>query len=295
MKYNTVETVVGKTPLVKLTKINKTSNTILLKLEGNNPGGSVKDRAALNMILTAESEGRLRPGDRIIEATSGNTGIALAMISAVRGYKLTLVMPSTASLERRKVMHAYGAEIVLTDSTRGMEASIDKAESLAAELKGTILNQFGNPANPEAHYRGTGPEIWEQTRGGIDYFVSAMGTTGTIMGTSRFLKEQKSSIVIVGVQPATGAKIPGIRKWTEEYLPSFYDPDKIDLIMEVSEDEARRTSRLLAESEGIFAGISGGGDTAAILRLAGELENKLIVGIIPDRGDRYLSTGVFTH
>ncbi len=293
MKYETVETIVGRTPLVKLLHINTTSNTILLKLEGHNPGGSVKDRAALNMILQAEKDGRLKPGGCLVEATSGNTGIALAMIAAVRGYKITLVMPESASLERRKVMRAYGAELVLTPPLRGMEAAIDCARKMEKEKRGIILDQFSNPANPEAHYKGTGPELWEQTGGMIDYFVSAMGTTGTIMGTSRFLKEKTPSVRIIGVQPEEGSKIPGIRKWPEEYMPSFFEPERVDEIIEVSEEEARSTARILSVSEGIFCGLSGGGTVAAVLRLAGKLDNKIITAIIPDRGDRYLSTGVF--
>jgi len=291
--YKTVETIIGNTPLVELEYINKTSNTILVKLEGHNPGGSVKDRAALNMIIQAEKYGELKPGDRIIEATSGNTGIALSMIAAIKGYKITLVMPDTASIERRKVMRAYGAEIVLTSSRRGMEAAIDRVRNMEKNKEGVILDQFSNPANPEAHYKGTGPELWEQTSGNLDYFVSAMGTTGTIMGTSRFLKEKNPSVLIVGVQPEKGAKIPGIRKWSAEYLPVFFQRERIDEIIEVSQDAAWKTARMLAEEEGIFCGISGGGNIAAVLRLADKLENKIITAIIPDKGDRYLSTGVF--
>jgi len=293
MKFQTLETIVGDTPLVKLQHINNTSNTILVKLEGHNPGGSVKDRAALNMIVQAEKDGRLKKGDMIVEATSGNTGIALAMIAAVKGYNITLVMPAGASLERRRVMRSYGAELVLTPLDSGMEAAIDYARKMEKEKNWIILDQFSNPANPEAHYKGTGPELWKQTGGKLDYFVSAMGTTGTIMGTSRFLKEKNPAVLIIGVQPETGSKIPGIRKWPVEYVPSIFEPERVDEIIEVSKENAWSTARLLAAEEGIFCGISGGGNIAATLRLAERLENKLIAAIIPDRGDRYLSTGVF--
>jgi len=293
MKFQTLETIVGDTPLVKLQHINNTSNTILVKLEGHNPGGSVKDRAALNMIVQAEKDGRLKKGDMIVEATSGNTGIALAMIAAVKGYNITLVMPAGASIERRRVMRSYGAELVLTPLDSGMEAAIDYARKMEKEKNWIILDQFSNPANPEAHYKGTGPELWKQTGGKLDYFVSAMGTTGTIMGTSRFLKEKNPAVLIIGVQPETGSKIPGIRKWPVEYVPSIFEPERVDEIIEVSKENAWSTARLLAAEEGIFCGISGGGNIAATLRLAERLENKLIAAIIPDRGDRYLSTGVF--
>lgn len=292
--YLTLEDYVGKTPLVRLKRLpGKTSNTLLLKLEGNNPAGSVKDRPALSMIRRAEARGDIRPGDTLIEATSGNTGIALAMAAAMMGYRMVLIMPEHLSIERRQTMRAYGAEIILVSKAAGMEGSRDLAERMQAEGKGKILDQFSNPDNPLAHYESTGPEIWTATEGQITHFVSSMGTTGTIMGTGRFLKEQNSDIQIIGVQPCDGAQIPGIRKWPVEYVPAICNFDRIDRIMEVNQAEAEETTRRLAREEGIFAGISSGGALAAALRLSRELENATIVSIVCDRGDRYLSTGVF--
>ena len=292
--YNTLENFVGNTPLVQLKRLpGKTSNTILVKLEGNNPAGSVKDRPALSMIKHAEARGDIKPGDTLIEATSGNTGIALAMVAAMRGYKMILVMPDSQSLERRQAMKAYGAELVLTPKDGSMELARDVALKLQAEGEGIVLDQFGNMDNPRAHYEGTGPEIWRDTGGKITHFVSSMGTTGTIMGTSRYLKEQNPHVQIVGVQPEEGAQIPGIRKWPEAYLPSIYDPSRIDRLIYVGQREAENTTRRLATEEGIFAGISSGGALYAALQLSKELENAVIVSIVCDRGDRYLSTGVF--
>lgn len=293
-QYSTLEACVGNTPLVRLQRLpGKTSNLILAKLEGNNPAGSVKDRPALSMIKHAEERGEIRPGDRLIEATSGNTGIALAMVSAIRGYKMTLIMPENMSLERRAVMKVFGAEILLVSAEGGMEEARDLAEALAAEGQGYVLNQFANPDNPRAHYEGTGPEIWRDTFGTVTHFVSAMGTTGTIMGVSRFLKQKNPDIQIVGVQPAEGAKIPGIRRWPPKYLPKIYDSSWVDRLMDVTQQEAEETARLLASEEGIFCGISSGGAVAAALRLSKEVTDAVIVTIICDRGDRYLSTGVF--
>ncbi|HWO99397.1 MAG TPA: cysteine synthase CysM [Methylococcus sp.] len=292
--YPTLESFVGNTPLVRLQRLpGDTSNLILAKLEGNNPAGSVKDRPALSMIRHAEERGEIRPGDRLIEATSGNTGIALAMAAALRGYRMTLIMPENMSLERRAAMKAFGAEILLTPATGSMEAAIDLARAMQARGEGKILDQFSNPDNPRAHYEGTGPEIWRDTRGQVTHFVSAMGTTGTIMGTSRYLKERNPNIQIIGVQPRDDAKIPGIRRWPAEYLPKIYDPGRVDRILEVGQEEAETMTRALAAREGIFAGISSGGAVAAALRLSRELEHAVIVVIICDRGDRYLSTGVF--
>ncbi|TAL55839.1 MAG: cysteine synthase CysM [Methylovulum sp.] len=294
MTYPTIESFVGNTPLVRLQRLpGQTSNTILLKLEGNNPAGSVKDRPALSMIKHAEARGDIKPGDRLIEATSGNTGIALAMAAAIKGYKMTLVMPDNMSEERRASMKAYGAEIILTPASGSMEAAIDLARSMQAAGEGKILDQFANPDNPRAHYEGTGPEIWRDTHGEITHFVSAMGTTGTIMGTSRFLKEQNPAIQVIGVQPKGESKIPGIRRWPQEYLPKIYQADRVDHIVEVDQVAAEDTTRALAAREGIFAGISTGGAVYAALTLAAELENAVIVVINCDRGDRYLSTGVF--
>jgi S-sulfo-L-cysteine synthase (O-acetyl-L-serine-dependent) len=294
MSFPTIESFVGNTPLVRLQRLpGKTSNTILVKLEGNNPAGSVKDRPAVSMIKYAEARGEIKPGDRLIEATSGNTGIALAMAAAIKGYKLTLIMPDNMSEERRSSMKAYGAELILTPAEGSMEAAIDLARAMQANGEGRILDQFSNPDNPRAHYEGTGPEIWRDTGGGITHFVSSMGTTGTIMGTSRYLKEQNSAIQIIGVQPQDGAKIPGIRRWPEAYLPKIYDASRVDRIIDVSQDAAENTTRALAAKEGIFAGISSGGAVSAALSLAAEVENAVIVAIICDRGDRYLSTGVF--
>ncbi|HEB99013.1 MAG TPA: cysteine synthase CysM [Thiotrichales bacterium] len=294
MDFPTLEDFVGNTPLVRLQRLpGETSNRILVKLEGNNPAGSVKDRPALSMIRHAEARGEIRPGDTLIEATSGNTGIALAMAAAIKGYRMILVMPENMSLERRAVMKAYGAEIVLVSQEESMEGARDLAERMVAEGKGKLLDQFGNSDNPLAHYETTGPEIWRDTQGTITHFVSAMGTTGTIMGTSRYLKERNQGIQIIGVQPTEGASIPGIRRWPKEYLPKIYDPSRVDRIMEVDQTTAEETTRALAAREGIFCGISSGGAVAAALRLSKQLENAVIVAIICDRGDRYLSTGVF--
>jgi cysteine synthase B len=290
----TLESTVGNTPLVRLQRLpGETSNVVLGKLEGNNPGGSVKDRPALSMIVEAEKRGDIRPGDTLIEATSGNTGIALAMVAAIRGYRMILVMPDNQSLERRQTMRAFGAELVLTPKAGGMEGARDHAERLRAEGKGVVLDQFANPDNPLAHYRGTGPEIWRDTQGRVTHFVSAMGTTGTIMGVSRFLKERNPAVCVVGAQPAEGAQIPGIRKWPEAYLPRIYDRTRVDRIEAVSQAEAEATTRRLAAEEGIFCGISAGGACAVALRIAREVEHATIVFVVCDRGDRYLSTGVF--
>ncbi len=292
--YKTVEQFVGNTPLVKLQRLpGTTTNTILLKLEGNNPAGSVKDRPALSMVTHAEARGDIKPGDTLIEATSGNTGIALAMAAAMRGYKMILVMPEHMSVERQQVMRAFGAELVLTPEAGSMEMAIDTANRMQAEGRGRILNQFGNADNPLAHYEGTGPEIWRDTAGQITHFVSSMGTTGTIMGCSRYLKEQNAAVQIIGVQPEEGSKIPGIRKWPEEYLPKIYDARNVDRILYVNQADAEETTRCLAREEGIFAGISSGGALAAALQLSASVQNATIVSIVCDRGDRYLSTGVF--
>ena len=294
MKTTTIENFVGNTPLVRLQRLpGDTSNTILVKLEGNNPAGSVKDRPALSMIKHAEARGDIKPGDTLIEATSGNTGIALAMAAAVKGYRMVLIMPEHMSEERRGVMKAFGAEIILTPKEGSMEAAIDLSREMEAKGEGIVLDQFANPDNPRSHYEGTGPEIWRDTEGQITHFVSSMGTTGTIMGTSSYLKEQSSEIQIIGVQPQEGAAIPGIRRWPEEYLPKIYDASRVDRIIDVSQEDAENTTRALAAKEGIFAGISSGGAVAAALRLSEELENAVIVAIICDRGDRYLSTGIF--
>jgi S-sulfo-L-cysteine synthase (O-acetyl-L-serine-dependent) len=292
--FPTLESFVGNTPLVRLQRLpGKTSNVVLAKLEGNNPAGSVKDRPALSMIKHAEARGDINPGDTLIEATSGNTGIALAMAAAIRGYKMILIMPESMSVERRAVMKAFGAEIVLTSADGSMEEAIDVSRDMEAKGEGKVLDQFGNPDNPRAHYEGTGPEIWRDTNGKITHFVSAMGTTGTIMGTSRYLKEQNPDIQIVGVQPIEGAKIPGIRRWPEEYMPKIYEPPRVDRIMDMTQDLAEKTTLELGAKEGIFAGISSGGAMAAALKLSQEVENAVIVTIVCDRGDRYLSTNVF--
>jgi S-sulfo-L-cysteine synthase (O-acetyl-L-serine-dependent) len=292
--YKYLEDFVGNTPLVKLKRMpGNTSNTILVKLEGNNPAGSVKDRPALSMIARAEARGDIKPGDTLIEATSGNTGIALAMAAAMKGYKMLLVMPENQSVERRQTMKAFGAELLLTPKDGSMELARDVAMKLQAEGEGIVLDQFGNPDNPLAHYEGTGPEIWRDTEGKITHFVASMGTTGTIMGTSRFLKEQNPNIKIIGVQPEEGAQIPGIRKWPEEYLPTIYNAKNVDELIYVSQANAEKTTRRLAAEEGIFAGISSGGGLYAALQLSKKLENAVIVSIVCDRGDRYLSTGVF--
>lgn len=294
MKCPTIEQFVGNTPLVRLQRLpGDTSNIILVKLEGNNPAGSVKDRPALSMINHAEQRGDIKAGDTLIEATSGNTGIALAMVAAIKGYKMVLVMPEHMSVERRALMKAYGAEIVLVSKEEGMEGARDLADDMQKQGKGIVLDQFANADNPLAHYETTGPEIWRDTEGGISHFVSSMGTTGTIIGTSRFLKEQNPEIQIVGVQPEEGASIPGIRRWPEAYLPRIYQPERVDSIMDVSQKDAEETTRALAEREGIFAGISSGGAVAAALKLSQQVENAIIVSIVCDRGDRYLSTGVF--
>ncbi len=294
MNYKTIESQIGNTPLVRLQRLPaQSSNTILVKLEGNNPAGSVKDRPALSMICHAEARAEITPGDTLIEATSGNTGIALAMAAAVKGYRMILIMPAHMSLERRASMRAYGAELILVSEEEGMEGARDLAEKMGREGKGRVLDQFSNPDNPLAHYETTGPEIWADTGGEITHFVSAMGTTGTIMGVSRFLKEKNPAINIVGVEPADGAKIPGIRRWPQEYLPEIYDASRVDKLMEVTQTEAEQTTRDLASREGIFCGISSGGAVAAALRLSQEVENAVIVAIICDRGDRYLSTNVF--
>ncbi len=294
MNVPTIEAFVGNTPLVRLQRLpGETSNQILVKLEGNNPAGSVKDRPALSMIQHAEARGEIKPGDTLIEATSGNTGIALAMAAAIKGYRMVLIMPEHMSEERRGSMKAFGAEIILVTRDEGMEGARDLAKQMEADGKGKVLDQFSNPDNPRAHYEGTGPEIWRDTQGGITHFVSAMGTTGTIMGTSQYLKEQSEAVQIVGVQPADGANIPGIRRWPEEYLPKIFDRARVDREMDVNQQEAEETARLLAAKEGIFCGISSGGAVAAALRLSKEVENAVIVAIICDRGDRYLSTGVF--
>jgi cysteine synthase B len=289
-----IEDFVGTTPLVRLKRLpGMTSNVILAKLEGNNPAGSVKDRPALSMISRAQSRGEIKPGDTLIEATSGNTGIALAMAAAVMGYRMLLVMPEHLSIERRQSMSAFGAQIILTPKEGSMEKARDVAESMRDEGRGIILDQFANPDNPLAHYLGTAPEIWRDTDGQISHFVSSMGTTGTIMGCSRYLKEKNSAVQIIGVQPEEGAQIPGIRKWPQAYLPRIYDPDKVDRIMLVSQTEAEDMTRRLASEEGIFAGISTGGALAMALKISDEVENSVIVFIACDRGDRYLSTGVF--
>ena len=292
--FPSLEATVGNTPLVRLQRMpGATNNIVLAKLEGNNPAGSVKDRPALSMIVEAEKRGTIRPGDTLIEATSGNTGIALAMVAAMRGYRMILIMPDNLSVERRQSMTAYGAELILTTKEGGMERARDLAEELRAAGKGIILDQFANPDNPLAHYRGTGPEIWRDTKGTITHFVSAMGTTGTIMGVSRFLKEQNPGVTIIGAQPSEGSSIPGIRKWSEAYLPKIYDKARVDRIEQVSQAEAEETTREMARQEGIFGGISSGGACAVALRIARETQNAVIVFIVCDRGDRYLSTGVF--
>ena len=294
MNYPTIEDFIGKTPLVRLQRLNPNpSNTILVKLEGNNPAGSVKDRPALSMIQRAEARGEIKPGDTLIEATSGNTGIALAMAAAIKGYRLILIMPSHMSVERRAAMRAYGAELVLVPEEASMEGARDLADEMEREGKGKVLDQFSNPDNPEAHYVGTGPEIWNDTHGQITHFVSAMGTTGTIMGTSRYLKEKNPDIQIVGVQPEEGSNIPGIRRWPEAYLPKIFHRESVYREMDISQQIAEETTRQLAAVEGIFAGVSSGGAVAAALQLSREVENATIVAIICDRGDRYLSTGVF--
>jgi len=292
--FPTIESFVGNTPLVKLQRLpGNSTNIILGKLEGNNPAGSVKDRPALSMIKHAEMRGEIKPGDTLIEATSGNTGIALAMAAAIRGYRIILIMPENMSVERRAVMKAFGAEIVLTSDEGSMEEAIDVSREMEADGKGRILDQFANPDNPRSHYEGTGPELWRDTNGKITHFVSAMGTTGTIMGTSRFLKEMNPNIQIIGVQPEDGARIPGIRRWPKEYMPKIFESTRVDRIIDVTQSLAEETTLALGKMEGIFAGISSGGSVAAALQISSEIENAVIVSIICDRGDRYLSTNVF--
>ena len=292
--FLTLESFVGNTPLVRLQRLSgNSSNVILGKLEGNNPAGSVKDRPAMSMIKHAELRGEIKFGDTLIEATSGNTGIALAMAAAIRGYQMILVMPENMSVERRAVMKAFGAEIVLTSDEGSMEEAIDVSRELEAKGKGKILDQFANPDNPRSHYEGTGPELWKDTNGKITHFVSAMGTTGTIMGTSRFLKEMNSDIQIIGVQPEDGARIPGIRRWPQEYMPKIFEPARVDRVIDVTQELAEKTTIALGKMEGIFSGISSGGSVAAALQISNEVEDAVIVSIICDRGDRYLSTNVF--
>ncbi len=294
MNVMTLAATIGNTPLVALQRLpGETGNRLLVKLEGNNPAGSVKDRAALSMIREAEKRGEISPGDTLIEATSGNTGIALAMVAAMRGYHMKLVMPENMSMERKAAMAAYGAELVLVSEEEGMEGARDLAISMEQEGFGKLLNQFDNPDNALAHYRGTGPEIWRDTQGRVTHFISAMGTTGTIMGTGRYLKEQQAGVQVIGVQPEEGAQIPGIRRWPREYLPAIFDPALVDREVDVSQEEAEETTRLLAAREGIFCGISSGGAVAAMLRLSRQVEDAVLVAIICDRGDRYLSTGIF--
>ena len=292
--YPTIEACIGNTPLVRLQRMpGQTSNTVLAKLEGNNPAGSVKDRPALSMIAEAEARGDIRPGDTLIEATSGNTGIALAMAAAIRGYRLLLIMPSHMSDERKQAMSAYGAELIEVSQQEGMEGARDLAMAMQERGEGRVLDQFANPDNPRAHLLGTGPEIWRQTDGTVTHFVSSMGTTGTIMGCSTYLKQQNPDIEIIGLQPVEGSSIPGIRRWPEAYMPSIYQAPRVDRVLDISQAESEQTMRRLAREEGIFCGVSSGGCIAAALRLSAELENAVIVAIICDRGDRYLSTGVF--
>lgn len=294
MDYPTLEDCVGNTPMVRLQRLpGPTSNVLLAKIEGNNPAGSVKDRPALSMIKGAEERGDIKPGDTLIEATSGNTGIALAMVAALKGYRMILIMPENMSPERRAMMKAYGAEIILTPKEGSMEAAIDLARCMQKDGAGKVLDQFSNPDNPRAHYEGTGPEIWRDTQGTVTHFVSAMGTTGTIMGTSRFLKEKNPAVQIIGVQPREGATIPGIRRWPQAYLPKIYDKRRVDRIIDIGQQDAERGAIALSTQEGIFGGISAGGAVAAALQLSHEVENAVIVTIICDRGDRYLSTNVF--
>jgi len=294
MTIPTIEAFVGNTPLARLQRLpGQTDNVIAVKLEGNNPAGSVKDRPALSMIAQAEARGDISPGDCLIEATSGNTGIALAMAAAIKGYQMVLIMPEHMSAERRGVMKAFGAEIVLVTKAEGMEGARDLAKNMEAAGKGKVLDQFSNPDNPRAHYVATAEEIWRDTDGKITHFVSAMGTTGTIMGTSSYLKERNPKVNIIGVQPTEGASIPGIRRWPKEYLPKIFEPSRVDRIIDITQEEAENTTRALAAQEGIFAGVSSGGAVAAALKLSQEVNNAVIVVIICDRGDRYLSTGVF--
>ena len=294
MRSQSIESLIGNTPLVALRKLpGATSNRILVKLEGNNPGGSVKDRPALNMLVQAELRGAIKPGDALIEATSGNTGIALAMVAAAKGYKMILIMPDNMSNERKAAMAAYGAELILVSSEEGMEGARDLAQILEAQGRGLVLDQFANQDNPDAHYHSTGPEIWRDTEGEVTHFVCSMGTTGTIMGVSRFLKEQNAAVQIVGLQPQEGSKIPGIRRWSEAYLPKIFDRTRVDRVIDVQQSDAEETMRALAREEGIFCGVSSGGSVFAALALSQQVENATIVAIVCDRGDRYLSTGVF--
>ncbi|ELI6431130.1 cysteine synthase CysM [Aeromonas salmonicida subsp. salmonicida] len=293
MAFATLEDLIGNTPLLALRRINSWPDvTLLVKLEGNNPAGSVKDRPALNLIRAAEASGKLRAGARLIEATSGNTGIALAMVAAARGYRMRLIMPRTMSQERRDAMQAYGAELVLVEN--GMEEARDLALAMEARGEGLVLDQFNNPANPDAHYQSTGPEIWRQSEGAVTHFVSAMGTTGTIMGVSRYLKEQNPAVQVIGLQPAEGSQIPGIRRWPAAYLPAIFEPQRVDRVLDVTQEEALVMMRRLAREEGICCGVSSGGAVAGALRVASEIKQGVVVAIICDRGDRYLSTGVFT-
>ena len=294
MRSQSIESLIGNTPLVALRKLpGATSNRILAKLEGNNPGGSVKDRPALNMLVQAELRGAIKPGDALIEATSGNTGLALAMVAAAKGYKMILIMPDNMSNERKAAMAAYGAELILVSSEEGMEGARDLAQRLEAQGRGLVLDQFANQDNPDAHYHSTGPEIWRDTEGEVTHFVCSMGTTGTIMGVSRFLKEQNAAVQIVGLQPQEGSKIPGIRRWPEAYLPKIFDRTRVDRVIDVQQSDAEETMRALAREEGIFCGVSSGGSVFAALALSQQVENATIVAIVCDRGDRYLSTGVF--
>lgn len=294
MRSQSIESLIGNTPLVALRKLpGATSNRILAKLEGNNPGGSVKDRPALNMLVQAELRGAIKPGDALIEATSGNTGIALAMVAAAKGYKMILIMPDNMSNERKAAMAAYGAELILVSSEEGMEGARDLAQRLESQGRGLVLDQFANQDNPDAHYHSTGPEIWRDTEGEVTHFVCSMGTTGTIMGVSRFLKEQNAAVQIVGLQPQEGSKIPGIRRWPEAYLPKIFDRTRVDRVIDVQQSDAEETMRALAREEGIFCGVSSGGSVFAALALSQQVENATIVAIVCDRGDRYLSTGVF--
>jgi cysteine synthase B len=293
-RYPTIEDCIGGTPLIKLQRMEGMgTNTILLKLEGHNPAGSVKDRPALNMIQRAEARGEIKPGDTLIEATSGNTGIALAMVAAAKGYRMILVMPDNMTLERKLAMSAYGAELVLVSRQESMEGARDLAKTMEREGKGKVLDQFSNADNPDAHYRSTGPEIWQQTGGRVTHFVSAMGTTGTIMGVSRYLKEQNPAVQVIGLQPKEGASIPGIRRWSREYLPAIFDAARVDWVIDLDQQEAEATMCALASCEGIFCGVSSGGAVAGALKIAREVQNATIVTIICDRGDRYLSSGVF--
>ncbi|EOX3367002.1 cysteine synthase CysM [Vibrio cholerae] len=292
--FPTLEDYVGQTPLVRLQRLNAGRSTVLVKLEGNNPAGSVKDRPALNMIVQAEARGTLQPGDTIIEATSGNTGIALAMAAAIKGYKMILIMPDNATQERKDSMRAYGAELILVSKEQGMEGARDLALQMQQEGKGKVLDQFNNLDNPDAHYRSTGPEIWQQSQGKITHFVSSMGTTGTIMGVSRYLKQQNPQIQIIGLQPSEGSAIPGIRRWPQAYLPGIFDAARVDQVLDVTQTDAEQTARALAREEGICAGVSSGGAVFAALQIAQQNPGTVVVAIVCDRGDRYLSSGLFS-